>query len=48
MPYEWNPPQGDAQHLHLWPYRSLPRRGMVWFIGITSGLIALQIGRAHV
>jgi uncharacterized membrane protein len=51
MPYEWNPPQGDAQRLHLWPYRSLPRRGMVWFIGITSGLIALPLlallGKPH-
>lgn len=44
MPYEWLPPSGDdTQRLHLWPYRSLPRRGMVWFIGTTSGLIALPL-----
>lgn len=42
MPYEWikTAPETGAE-LHLWPYRSLPRRGMVWFIGITAGLMAL-------
>ena len=29
--------------LHLWPYRSLPRRGFVWFIAITVGLIGLPV-----
>ena len=44
MPYEWLPPSGDdTQRLHLWPYRSLPRRGMVWFIGGTAALIALPL-----
>ncbi|GLS86436.1 hypothetical protein GCM10010873_14100 [Cypionkella aquatica] len=44
MPYEWLPPAGDdTQRLHLWPYRSLPRRGMVWFIGSTAALIALPL-----
>lgn len=43
MPYEWLPPEGDSQRLHLWPYRSLPRRGMVWFIGGTAALIALPL-----
>ncbi len=44
MPYEWLPPSGDdTQRLHLWPYRSLPRRGMVWFIGTTSALIGLPL-----
>ena len=46
MPYEWIPPAGpDAPRaeLHLWPYRSLPRRGMVWFLGGTAGLIALPL-----
>lgn len=44
MPYEWLPPSGDdSQRLHLWPYRSLPRRGMVWFIGGTAALIALPL-----
>jgi uncharacterized membrane protein len=29
--------------LHLWPYRSLPKRGFVWFIGVTSALVALPL-----
>ncbi|MGB8622875.1 MAG: DUF2244 domain-containing protein [Paracoccaceae bacterium] len=29
--------------LHLWPFRSLPRRGFVWFIGITFTLILLPL-----
>ena len=36
MPYEWLPPDGDTQRLQLWPYRSLPRRGMVWFISLSD------------
>lgn len=43
MPYEWLPPTGAETRLHLWPYRSLPRRGMVWFIGSTAALIALPL-----
>lgn len=43
MPYEWLPPSGDTQRLHLWPYRSLPRRGMVWFLGGTAVLIAVPL-----
>ena len=43
MPYEWLPSDDDTQRLHLWPYRSLPRRGMVWFIGGTAALIALPL-----
>lgn len=43
MPYEWLPPQNGETHLHLWPYRSLPRRGMVWFLSITISLIALPL-----
>ncbi len=43
MPYEWLPPTGDQQRLHLWPYRSLPRRGMVWFLGGTAVLIAVPL-----
>lgn len=42
MPYEWikdSPPQ--TCELHLWPYRSLPRRGMAWFIAVTAALLAL-------
>lgn len=49
MPYEWLPldpkdtETGPALHLHLWPYRSLPRRGFVIFIGMTAGLIAVPL-----
>ena len=30
-------------HLRLWPHRSLPRRGFVWFIGITAALLAVPL-----
>ena len=43
MPYEWLPPEGDNRRLHLWPYRSLPRRGMVWFLGGTSICIVVPL-----
>jgi uncharacterized membrane protein len=43
MPYEWIKSEGDVRTLHLWPYRSLPRKGMVWFIGTTAALIALPL-----
>lgn len=43
MPHEWLPPEGGTHRLHLWPYRSLPRRGMVWFLGGTSLLIAVPL-----
>ena len=45
MPYEWLPdtPGGPTAELHLWPYRSLPRRGFVWFIGITAAMISLPL-----
>ncbi|MCF8511962.1 MAG: DUF2244 domain-containing protein [Rhodobacteraceae bacterium] len=43
MPYEWLPPSGDNRRLHLWPYRSLPRRGMVWFLGGTAIFIAVPL-----
>lgn len=43
MPTQWLPPNGDTVTLHLWPYRSLPRRGMVWFIGITAALVSLPL-----
>jgi uncharacterized membrane protein len=42
VPYEWTPsPQAKA--LHLWPYRSLPRRGFVLFIGVTVLMISLPL-----
>jgi uncharacterized membrane protein len=54
MPYEWiarpqtAPDQSGAvvvptAELHLWPYRSLPKRGFVWFIGITVAMISLPL-----
>ena len=47
MPYQWLPPananSGPETHLHLWPHRSLPRTGFVWFIGITVALAALPM-----
>lgn len=43
MPYEWTQPAPNQSRLQLWPYRSLPRRGFVWFIGATAGLIALPL-----
>lgn len=52
MPYRWThpdispagthvPPQPVA--LELWPYRSLPRQGFVWVIGLTAGALALPM-----
>ena len=29
--------------LHLWPFRSLPRIGFVWFIGATAVLLAVPL-----
>lgn len=43
MPYEWLPPEGNSQHLHLWPHRSLNQTGFVWFVGGTAGLIAMPL-----
>ena len=45
MPYQWSPcPDAiAATHLRLWPYRSLPPQGFVWFIGSTAALIALPL-----
>lgn len=41
------PPTGPATaplaRLHLWPYRSLPRKGFVFFIGATCALIAVPM-----
>ncbi len=45
MPHEWLPPDSDrnGERLHLWPYRSLPRKGFVWFVGGTAALIAVPL-----
>ncbi len=47
MPYEWSKPAGTDTPPHVllsaWPYRSLPRKGFVWFITITVCLISLPL-----
>ena len=43
MPYVWLPPDCETRRLHLWPYRSLPRRGMVWFLGGTAVSIVVPL-----
>jgi uncharacterized membrane protein len=45
MPYEWitPPPEGSHAALDLWPYRSLPKRGFVVFIGVTAGMVAVPL-----
>lgn len=42
MPYEWQERDGERL-LRVWPHRSLPRRGFVWFIGATAGLLTLPL-----
>lgn len=42
MPYEWQN-RGGGQVLRAWPHRSLPRKGFVWFIGVTATLLALPL-----
>lgn len=43
MPYEWLPPEGRTDRLHLWPHRSLTQRGFVGFVGLTAALIAVPL-----
>lgn len=43
MPYTFLPSPEPETRLHLWPHRSLPKTGFVWFIGITSVMIALPL-----
>ncbi|MBO9455525.1 DUF2244 domain-containing protein [Paracoccus sp. R12_1] len=48
MPYEWQDAAPDDSgavcfRLRAWPYRSLPVRGFVWFIGATAALLALPL-----
>lgn len=49
MPYRWTEEtapddSGAVSHrLVLWPHRSLPRRGFVWFIGATMALVSLPL-----
>lgn len=48
MPYEWHDTAPDrsgalSYRLRLWPYQSLPRKGFVWFIGLTAAFMALPL-----
>lgn len=43
MPYQWISDTGARRQLHLWPHRSLPRKGFVIFIAATASLIALPL-----
>lgn len=43
MPYEWTTAKDGANTLTLWPYRSLPRRGFVTFIGGTALLLSIPL-----
>lgn len=43
MPYEYLPATPTETRLRLWPHQSLPRKGFVWFIGITATLIAVPL-----
>ncbi|WP_236019393.1 DUF2244 domain-containing protein [Fuscibacter oryzae] len=43
MPYRWLPSENTPERLTIWPYRSLPRRGFVWFIGGTAALLAVPL-----
>lgn len=43
MPYQWQDHGTDGAELVAWPYRSLPRRGFVWFIGVTVALLTMPL-----
>ena len=46
MPYEWittDKSKGAKAELHLWPYRSLPRRGFVWLMGLLACGLAVPL-----
>lgn len=43
MPYEWSVGGSDSTTLKLWPYRSLPARGFVFFIAATSVMMLLPL-----
>ena len=45
MPYDWiqPDPRGTSRELHLWPHRSLPRRGAAAFILVTFALLTLPL-----
>jgi uncharacterized membrane protein len=41
MPYEWS--ATPDTHLRLWPHRSLPPEGFVWFMGATAVLLGVPL-----
>lgn len=43
MPYEYLSATPSEIRLHLWPHRSLPKRGFVGFIAATVALIAVPL-----
>lgn len=43
MPYAWTETRKDGAELVLWPFRSLPRKGFVWFIAVTALLLCLPL-----
>lgn len=43
MPYQWTDGEAGDIRLELWPYRSLPKRGFVLFIGATVAFLALPL-----
>lgn len=43
MPHEWLPPDDTGERLRLWPYRSLPRKVFVIFVGGTATLLAVPL-----
>lgn len=43
MPYSWISTEDKIERLHLWPHRSLPKRGFVFFIAGTAAAIALPL-----
>lgn len=43
MPYEYLPSPPAETRLHLWPHRSLPKRGFAGFIAATAALIAVPL-----
>lgn len=42
MPYEWQD-EGDTSRLTARPFRSLPRQGFVWVIGLTAAALTLPL-----
>jgi uncharacterized membrane protein len=43
LPYEYLANTPTETRLHLWPHRSLPKTGFVWFIAATVALIAVPL-----